>query len=89
MPTTLHRFTITETPAIAQAIDIAATTWPEIQNDRAALLRRIVEFGSDELQKHRVDEIEKRRALIRAGAGSATGAFPPNALEQLRADWPA
>lgn len=88
MPTTLHRFTITETPAIAQAIDIAATTWPEIQNDRAALLRRIVEFGSDELQKHRVDAIEERRALIRAGAGSMTGVFPPNAAQLLKEEWP-
>lgn len=79
---------VTETPQIKEAIDIAATTWPEIQNDRAALLRRIVEFGSDELRRHHAAEIEQRRVLIRDGAGSLTGVFPANAAELLSHDWP-
>ncbi|BDZ52181.1 hypothetical protein GCM10025867_44220 [Frondihabitans sucicola] len=87
MATTLHRFTVTETAAVAHAIDLARFTWPELQNDRAALLRRIIEWSGGELEERRASVLASRREAIRANAGAATGAFPPDAADSLKGEW--
>lgn len=38
---------ITETDQLARAIDAAALGWPELADDRGALLRRLIGLGAD------------------------------------------
>jgi hypothetical protein len=88
MPTKLPRHTVTETPDLAAELDAAALEWPDLAGDRTALVRKLVSVGSVAMLSHRDQRLSARAARIRAAAGSATGSFPPNALELLREDWP-
>lgn len=87
MVTSLHRFSITETPEIAHAIDIAAVSWPELENNRTAVLRRILEVGAQAVERTSHDRLERRRAAIKAGSGSSTGSWPSGGGDELRAEW--
>ena len=82
MPTARPRHSVTETDAIAEALDDAAVVWPDLRDDRAALLRKLVEAG------HRSVAPGDARSLVRAAGGAASGSYPPDALSILRADWP-
>ncbi|MCU1528677.1 MAG: hypothetical protein JWP75_2440 [Frondihabitans sp.] len=87
MTTTLHRYSITETPRVAEGIAIAATTWPELQNDRGALLRRIIEAGTEAIEARQAERVEARRAALDRWAGSLTGVFPPDVAQRLKEEW--
>jgi len=83
MPTTRVRHTLTETNEIADALDDAALTWPELRSDRGALLRKLVIAGQAAVRHDGgVD------ALIFESAGAATGAYPRGARAELLAEWP-
>ena len=88
MPTTRRRHMVTETDDIRRAIDDAAQWWPEIADDRAALLRRLImngaRSGAEEVVRARLDH----QTAVAALAGSLTGAFPPNAARSLAQEWP-
>ena len=88
MPTTRPRLTITETDELAEALDLAATRWPEA-GSRRELLLRLVEQGRNAIERDRTEETERRRAAIRRTSGALTGAYEPGYLERLRDDWPA
>ena len=88
MPTTRVRHTVTETDDIAHALDAAGRIWPELRDNRPALLRRVLERGIDSVQREADDWLARRRAAIRETAGALTGVYPPNWREELRADWP-
>ena len=81
VPTARARHSITETAAIAQALDDAALVWPDLRHDRAELLRRLVLAG------HSAVAVD-RRALVRASAGAVSGVYPANAAAALRTEWP-
>lgn len=88
MPTTRPRYTLTETEDLARSLDAAAKLWPELRDDRAALLRQLVDEG-----RHRVDALAAQRradrlAAIRDTAGILSGVYPPGAAQQLREEWP-
>ncbi|MGB3909104.1 MAG: hypothetical protein WBL06_01360 [Pseudolysinimonas sp.] len=88
MPTVRPRHTITETDEIARALDRAARVWPELRDDRGALLRRILERGTAELDREADAWLARRRAAIRETAGSLTGVYRPNEAQLLRDEWP-
>lgn len=74
---------VTETDAIAEALDDAAIAWPELRGNRGALLRKLVEAG------HASVHIDGgAHALITNAAGAATGAYPRGARAQLLSEWP-
>lgn len=79
---------VTETDDIARALDAAARIWPELGENRSALLRRVLERGVDSVQREADDWLTRRRAAIREAAGSLTGVYPPNWRDELRDDWP-
>ncbi|MBV9847117.1 MAG: hypothetical protein JOZ47_18920 [Kutzneria sp.] len=85
MPTTRHRYTITETDQIAAALADAAVRWPQLRGRPGELLQRLIAEGHHRLK----DAAESRRAAVEATAGAATGAYDKGYLDQLRADWPA
>jgi precorrin-6B methylase 1 len=65
---------ITESDALAKAIDDAANLWPDIADERAEILRRLIERGIESV------ETEVNEKL---------GIWPENYLEELRSEWPA
>ncbi|MEA2280204.1 MAG: hypothetical protein QOK21_811 [Solirubrobacteraceae bacterium] len=87
VPTTRPRLTLTETDELADALDVAATRWPEIHSRRELLLR-LVEEGRDAIAREQADEVTRRREAILRTSGSLTGVFEPGYLERLREDWP-
>lgn len=87
MPTARPRHQVTETPAVARAIDRAAARWPG--EPRSRLLLRLVEVGSEALERHEQRDVESHRAAVTASSGAYPDAFGPDHLAELRADWPA
>lgn len=86
MPTARPRHQVTETPAVAEAIDVAAQRWPN--ESRSKLLLRLVDAGREALEQRREAVIRHRLAAIEATKGKFTGAYGENYLEDLRRDWP-
>ena len=86
MPTTRPRYQITETPAVARAIDKAARRWPD--EPRSKLLLRLVDVGGAALE--RVDDLasRQRQDAIRDSSGKYADAFSVDYLAELRRDWP-
>lgn len=89
MPTTRPRHAITETPEIARAIDDAAVVWPELRDDRTALLRKLIETGRMAAVRATDERTVAVRRAIRDGAGAATGDYPRGAAVELKREWPA
>lgn len=87
MPTTRPRYQVTETPAVARALDKAARRWPG--EPRSRLLVRLVEAGGDMLENDENTDNLVHRAAVLASAGRYPEAFGPDYLGELRADWPA
>jgi hypothetical protein len=88
MPTERPRLTITETDDVAEAIDVAATRWPDVRSRRELLLR-LVEQGRQVIEREDAEELDRRRQAIRQTSGALTGVYEPGYLERLRDDWPA
>lgn len=80
--TARRRHQMTETEAIARALDRAARRWPG--ESRSQLLLRLVHVGGDVLSSE-----EARRMAVRASSGAYSDAFPSGYLADLRDDWPA
>lgn len=79
---------ITESDSLARAIDDAARLWPELKDERAELLRRLIERGIEAVEAEQNEHLEARRKAIREAAGSLSGIWPANWREELRAGWP-
>ena len=86
MPTTRPRHQITETPAVAHALDIAARRWPS--EPRPKLLLRLLQAGGAVLEQGRSEEIRSRVEAIDASSGKYADAFSGDYLVELRQDWP-
>lgn len=87
MPTTRARYQVTETEAVARALDRAAKRWPG--EPRSRLLLRLVDVGSDALAQDQQVDLEAHRAAVTASSGAYADAFPAGYLVELRQDWPA
>jgi hypothetical protein len=80
---------ITESDALAKAIDNAARLWPELADERAELLRRLLDRGIESVEAEHNELLNTRRKVVMEVAGSLSGVWPENYLEELRAEWPA
>ncbi len=87
MPTTRQRYQVTETPELARALDRAARRWPG--EPRSKLLLRLIDVGDDTLKHELLAKDESHHAAVTASSGRYAGAFGPDYLRELRADWPA
>jgi hypothetical protein len=83
MPTARPRYTFTDTGVLQEQLDEAQRRWPEVRS-RKELLLRLAEAGREAIAR----EADERKKAIARTAGMFTGIYPPDALEQLRADWP-
>ena len=79
---------ITESDALAKAIDDAARLWPEVKDERAELLRRLIDRGIESVEAEFNEQIEARRKTVMEVAGSLSGIWPSNWREEMRAGWP-
>ena len=77
MPTIRPRHVITETEEVARTLDTAARIWPDLRDDRAALLRRVIAHGGAELDAASASRRAERRRAIRETAGLFAGLYPP------------
>lgn len=80
---------ITESDQLAEALDLAAQMYPESRNERADLLRYLIDRGIQSLDAERAEVIEARKKAVAEVAGSLSGIWPENYLEELRSEWPA
>jgi hypothetical protein len=87
MPTTRPRYQVTETAAVARALDRAAQRWPG--ESRAKLLVRLVEAGGENLESAEQTAGLNHQAAVLASSGRYAEAFGPDYLNELRGDWPA
>lgn len=79
---------ITETDEIRAAIDEAARQWPELADNRAELVRRLLVRGTPSaLETAARQRAEFLRALDDA-AGSMRGVYPPDAARRAAEEWP-
>lgn len=79
---------ITESDALAHALDMAANLWPEYQDERAELLRRIIDRGVETVEAEIANKETRRKAAIQEASGSLSGLWPTNWREEFRAEWP-
>jgi non-ribosomal peptide synthetase component E (peptide arylation enzyme) len=86
MPTTRPRYQITETAAVAQAIDLAAQRWPD--EPRSKLLLRLIDAGGAALEQSQNTAARQRQAAVEASSGKYPDAFGADYLAELRQDWP-
>lgn len=73
----------TDTGRLSELLDQAEQRWP-YESDRKELMMKLVERGAEA----DAQSAAERREAIRQTAGMLTGVYPPNALEELRRDWP-
>lgn len=88
MPTTRPRHVVTETEAVARALDDAAEQWPE-ESSRAKLLLRLVGEGHRAVMGQREHRASTRREAVARTSGALTGVYGRDYLTELREDWPA
>lgn len=86
MPTTKPRYAVTDTDAVARALDIAALRWP--QEPRSRLLMRVIEAGGEALERSPVEERLRRRLLIEELRRDVGKLFAGVTKADLDADWP-
>ena len=87
MPTTRPRYQVTETDAVAHALDIAAREWPD--EPRSKLLMRLVALGGDSLEASQTEKRLARLLALERTRGKYADAFDADYLAGLRNDWPA
>lgn len=86
VPTSRPRYQITETPAVAHALDLAARRWPQVPRSR--LLLQLVAVGSAAIEEERSERTGSRQEAITASSGKYADAFGDGYLADLRQDWP-
>ena len=86
MPTTRPRYQVTETDAVARALDLAAREWPD--EPRSRLIRRLLALGGKVLERTQTEEQLARQIAVRETSGKYPDAFDDNYLAELRKDWP-
>lgn len=88
MPTTKHRYPVTETAEVTAALAAAARRWPEDRERPARLLRRLIAEGHRSIEPEIETGRAERLAALERVSGTFTGLYEPGYLARLRRDWP-
>jgi hypothetical protein len=79
---------ITESDQLADALREAGHLWPDLRDDRGALVRRILGAGIETILSQRDERESARRGAIHQIAGSMTGIWPRDWRQELLDEWP-
>ena len=88
VPTTRPRHVVTESEAVARALDAAARRWPEDRDNRARLLLHLLEEGHRALAEGQERGNQAYREAVARTSGVLTGLYGEGYLDALREDWP-
>jgi|AntAceMinimDraft_12_1070368.scaffolds.fasta_scaffold04559_7 hypothetical protein len=80
---------MTESDRLARALESAAELWPDAQEEKGVLLRRILDAGIVAIEEAKDKRISSRLGAITRSAGCVTGIWPATWREELRGEWPA
>lgn len=80
---------ITESDRVAEAINHGAVLWPELANDRGALLKELLEIGISEVARTLAEQEASKLQAIAAAANGLDGVWPQDWRVELRSEWPA
>lgn len=87
VPTSRPRHFVTETDDLTIALDAAAGRWPGLT--RPQLLVRLALLGNQSVKRSEDEQRQRRLAAIGRHSGILTGAYGPDHLQSVRAEWPA
>ena len=73
---------------MSAALAVAARRWPAEQGNATRLLNRLIEQGRRSIEDAEKQGRQERLAAIERTAGALSGVFGPDALTELREDWP-
>ena len=88
MPTTRPRHMITETEHLKKTLDAAATLWPELSQERAELLRKVLETGESAIREQAKAKSKLRKQAIENLIQDSKNIWPSNWNEARKAEWP-
>ena len=88
MPTARHRHMITETDDLSVALDAAATLWPHAKNERAELLRLIINKGAQVVEQDVQALRDERLAAISQLAENFQDVWPNEWAQERAQEWP-
>lgn len=88
MPTTRTRHFIIETDHLKQTLDEAATLWPELSEDRTALLRKVLEAGESWVREQVGAKKRIRIQSIETLIQDSENIWPSDWNEARKAEWP-
>ena len=86
MPTARQRHFVTESDALATALDAAAGRWPGLS--RPQLLVRLALEGDRAAHQVERERRDRRAAALRRHSGILSGTYGPDYLRTLRQEWP-
>jgi len=86
MPTTRHRYQVTETDEVARALEAAERRWPG--EPRARLIVRLITENGEAVAELNDEEAARRLAAVEALAGTFPGLSNPGLRDDLRNEWP-
>ena len=73
---------ITETDRLTLALDVAAAIYPELESNRGALLRRVLDVGIDAVLAHDTQVANTRKQRILELSQQMSGVWPENWREE-------
>ncbi len=86
MPTTRPRIQVTETEALAHALEVAKRLWPG--TPKSELVARLAVERAAEIIAQETGKQAERRQDVAAFRGQFDDAYPDNYLDELHEDWP-
>lgn len=79
---------LTEGDELRDALSIAALAWPELANDKPALLKKLIGTGAAQLKKRETSQRLSRLKAIGVAAGSLDSIWPENWRAESLSEWP-
>lgn len=79
---------ITESDNLSLALDRAAALWPELADNRTALLRQILEQGMLAINTQAGERLATRATTIAEIEREFDALWPEGWLEQIKSEWP-
>jgi hypothetical protein len=79
---------ITESDDLSLALDRAAALWPELADNRTALLRRILEQGMLVMNTRASERLATRATTIAEIEREFDDLWPEGWLDQMKSEWP-